>query len=176
MPRRTLSQPTLTRTSRPICWCERSADRITRRIAGDRSRLRVLEIACGTGLSQAYLSRTNPEDLVVGIDRSAAMLTQSHSAARSRWASASIGTCDGTASSVRSRCLRRRVRDQIHSHLSRQGLSRRRSSARRATWRAARDRILRAAVRPAGVRYPPSDAVPGVSSSGNTRPSVRCEG
>ena len=47
-------------------------------LRGDRSRLRVLEIACGPGLSQAYLSRTNPEDLVVGIDRSAAMLTQSH--------------------------------------------------------------------------------------------------
>ena len=42
-----------------------------------RGRLRILEIACGPGLSQVHLARTHPQHLIVAIDQSAAMLQQS---------------------------------------------------------------------------------------------------
>jgi SAM-dependent methyltransferase len=43
----------------------------------DSDELRILEIACGPGLSLAHLARTHPRHQLVAIDRSAAMLAQS---------------------------------------------------------------------------------------------------
>jgi ubiquinone/menaquinone biosynthesis C-methylase UbiE len=62
-----------------------------------RGRLRTLEIACGPGFSLVHLTRKSPDDLLVGMDRSADMLqlSQTH-----------VAAAGGTSRLVRATALR----------------------------------------------------------------------
>ena len=124
-----------------------------------RQMRRVLEVACGPGLSLSYLGRSDRVQLV-GLDESPAML-RTASANRQRHRSTRRPRSRvGAGTALRRRHVRLRLRHPVHSPVSRQGGRRSRVPSRRPARCHRGHRVLRQAVSSAGVPAAAADAVP----------------